>query len=280
MEFLDAMFEMTNPELKKAHRNLIELLGHIANSNHAIQTSGKATEEEKKYTRDLVIETEEKIQTGIEQRALPILEQLRHEQTYFLSDYELTMEFFQFVSHQYLRTRALRERIGEELRRSPLGRDFGHLKHLVCHCTAENLAASLFVDRSKFEILFLRSGPNHEFITGDQPIVNLYRAHGQDKPPTQLALYYPLKPNLSMVLLPTVGGLSSMKIPPILVDDLNILVAQKARELLVARRMESLKRMSFGSPEKQQEDGYLLLERMKKVATRGDEFEEEMASFD
>lgn len=128
--FLDAMFEMTNPELKKAHRNLIEVLGHIANANHAIQTSGKATEEEKKYARDLMIETEEKLQTGIEQRALPILEQLRHEQTDFLSDYEMAMEFFRFVSHQYLRTRALRERIGEELRHGPLGRNFEHLKHL------------------------------------------------------------------------------------------------------------------------------------------------------
>ena len=99
----------------------------------------------------LVIETEEKLQTGIEQRALPILEQLRHEQTDFLSDYNLTMNFFQFVSHQYMRTRASRERVGGELRHSFPGWDFGHLKHLVCHCAAENIGASLFVDRSKFQ---------------------------------------------------------------------------------------------------------------------------------
>ena len=280
MAFLDAMFRKTNPELRKAHRNFIELLGYIANANHAIQASGKATEEERKYIKDLVIEAEEKLQTGIEQRALPILEQLRHEQTDFLSDYDLTMEFFRFVSHQYLRTRALRERIGEELRHSLLGRNFGHLKHLVCHCTAENIGASLFVDRSKFEILFLRSGSNHEFITGDQPIVNLFRADGEDSPPTELAFYYPLEPHLSMVLLPKACGLNSMKVPPTIVDELNNHIAQKAREFLVARRMESLRKKNFGLHEWQQEDGPILLEWMRSVAARPDDFEEEMASFE
>ena len=280
MAFLDTMFRKTNPELRKAHRNLIELLGYIANANHAIQASGKATEEEKKYTKDLVIEAEEKLQTGIEHQALPILEQLRHEQTDFLSDYDLTMGFFRFISHQYMRTRAIRERIGEELRHSLLGRDFEHLKHLVSHCTAENLGASLFLDRSTIEIIFLRSGPNNEFITGDQPIVNLFRAHGEDSPPTELALYYPLEPHLSMVLLPKLCGLNSTKIPPTIVDELNHRIAQKAKEFLVARRMESLRRRSVGLHEGQQEDGHLLLERMKKVAARSDDFEEEMASFE
>ena len=161
------------------------------------------------------------------------------------------MEFFRFVSHQYLRTRALRERIGEELRDSLLGRDFGHLKHLVCHCVAENLGASLFVARSEFEILFLRSGSNYEFITGDQPIVNLFRAHGEDSPPTELALYYPLEPHLSMVLLPKVCGLSSVKVPPTIVDELNNLIAQKAREFLVAKRIESLRKTNCGLHEGQ-----------------------------
>ncbi len=153
-------------------------------------------------------------------------------------------------------------------------------KHLVCHCTAENLGASLFVDRSEFEILFLRSGPDHEFLTGDQPIVNLYGAISMDSPPTETALYYPLKPHLSMILLPKMCGLTSMKVPPIIVDQLNILIARKAREFLVARRMESLERMNSGLQERQLDDGHVLLGRIKNVATRGDEYEEETASLD
>ncbi len=271
--FLNVMFRKTHPELRQAHRRLIGLLGYIANANYAIQVSEKATEEERKYANDLVIETEEKLQTGIEQRALPILEQLRHEQTDFLSDYNLTMNFFQFVSHQYMRTRASRERVGGELRHSFPGWDFGHLKHLVCHCAAENIGASLFVDRNKFQIVFLRNGSKDQFITGDQPIVNLFRSHGEDSSPTELALYYPLNPHLSMILLPGLYGLSSMKVPPPIVDDLNNIIAQKAREFIVAKRIEAIQRTTDGLHEGQEQDGHVLLECIKRMATRADECE-------
>lgn len=266
--FLNVMFRKTPPELRKAHRRLIALLGYVANANHAIQTSGKATEEERKYVNDLVIETEEKLQAEIEQRALPILEQLRHEQTDFLSDYNLTMSFFQFVAHQYMRTRASRERVGEELRHG-----FGHLKHLVCHCAAENIGASLFADRSKFQIIFLQSEAQDEFITGDQPIVNLLRSHDEDSPPTELALYYPLDPHLSMILLQGLYGLSSMKVPPSIVDDLNKVIAQKAREFIIAKEIETLQRTTDGLHKEQKQDGHVLLECIKRMATRADEFE-------
>ena len=277
MVFLDTMFRRTNPDLRKAHRNLIELFGYFANANDAIQASGKATEEEKKYSNDLMIEAEEKLQTGVEQQALPILEQLCKEQTDFRSDYDLTMAFFRFISHQYLRTKALRELAGEELKDSLLGRDFGHLKHLVCHCAAENFGMSLFVDRDKFEILFLRSPSNCEFITGDQPIVNLFRAHDEETPPTELALYYPLKPHLSMILVPKEWGLRSVKVPPIIVDGLNNLIAHKSGEFLVAKEMESLQRTNDRLQEVQHERACVLLDRIREVAALADNCEENMA---
>jgi len=271
--FLNIMSRKTHPELRKAHRGLIESLRYIANANYAIQVSEKATEEDKKYANDLVIETEEKLQTGIEQQALPILKQLRQEQTDFLSDYNLTMIFFQFVSHQYMRTRAVRERVERELRHSFPGWDFGHLKHLVCHCAAENIGASLFVDRGKFQIVFLRSGSKDEFITGDQPMVNLFRSRGEDRLPTELALYYPLSPHLSMILLPRLHGLSSMKVPRSIVDDLNNVIAQRAGELIVAKGIEAIQRTADGLREGQERDGYVLLECIKRMATRADERE-------
>ena len=265
----DVVFGRTPPELRQAHRRLIGSLGYIANANHVIKVSETATEEERQYANDLVIEMEEKLQADIEQRALPILEQLRHEQTDFLSDYNSTMDFFRFVSHQYMRTPASRERVGEELRRG----GFGHLKHLVCHCVAENIGASLFVDRSKFQVVFLRTGSKDEFITGDQPIANLFRSPGEDSPPTELAFYYPLNPHLSMMLLPEVYGLSSMKVPPSIVDDLNNVIAQKAKEFIVAKEIETIQRTTDGLHEGQEQDGHVLLERIKRTATRADECE-------
>ena len=266
IQFLSAMFMETNPELRKLHGDLIKMLGNIAIISHAIQVSENATEEEKKYANELMIEVEEKLQTGIEQRALPILEQLRHEKLDFLANYDLTMSFFQYMSHQYMRTRTVRDAIGEELRNNLLGRDFGHLKNLLCHCAAENIGASLFVDRRQFNIVFLRCSSSSEFITGDQPVVNIFRSRGQDIPPTELALYYPLGPHLSMMLLPRIFGLASMNITSDIVDKLNNFIAHRAREFLVARRMETLRRTNQGTDMGEQEDGHAFLDRMRKLA--------------
>ena len=61
--------------------------------------------------------------------------------------------------------------------------------------------------------------------------------------------------------------------PPPIVDDLNNVIAQKAREFIVAKGMEAIQRTTDGLHEGQEQDGHVLLECIKRMATRADEFE-------
>ena len=75
------------------------------------------------------------------------------------------------------------------------------IRHLLCHCVATNLGASLYVDRQKFELVFVETPRKRGLITGDQPLVNLLSTVDDTAPP-EIALYYPLSPILGMILAP------------------------------------------------------------------------------
>ena len=143
------------------------------------------------------------------------------------------MHFFRFVAHQYFRTTGKRRDVGELLSQIMSGHDFAHLTNIVCHIVAENLGASLFVDRNKFDIIFLESRNGREFITGDQPIVNLLDT-GEGSEPTDVVLYYPLSPVLSCLVSPKEYGLHGGEMLCVIVQELNYLIAWESKQFLVA----------------------------------------------
>jgi hypothetical protein len=61
-----------------------------------------------------------------------------------------------------------------------------------------NIARSLFLDRKRILPVILNNLTEVEFITGDQPIVNLLAV--ADRPATELSLYYPLSPTKALLL--------------------------------------------------------------------------------
>ena len=228
--------------LRKSHQDLVTKLAYIAEANELIQTSDTTSPSEKEYARRVVIETEEDLQTGAEQAAKPILEELRQKRAGFINDYEAAMTFFYFISHQYFRTKGMREAIGKELSESVPGYDLSGLKNIVCHIGAVNVGATLFVDRREFDIVFLESEGESGFITGDQPVANLMGT-GDGSETAELALYYPLSPALSCLVSPRVYNLRSRRVPEATVEALNNFVAWESRDFLVSsseRELEAI----------------------------------------
>ena len=242
--FLNAFIQSTGASLKESHRTLIASLAHIAKVSDLIHSSDRATTNEKRIAQiaqTAVIETEEKLQGQIEQDALPLLKQLREKQSAFVNTYETAMTFFRFLAHQYFRTKQIREAIGEDLLQISPDHDLAHLRHVVGQIVAENVGASLFVDRNEFGIIFWETKSDTGFITGDQPIVNLLGT-GDSRQTTELVFYYPLSPTLSCVVAPKALGLQSAEIPFASVEILNGLMAWKAEDFLVAKTNEVLQR--------------------------------------
>ena len=121
--------------------------------------------------------------------------------------------------------------MGEFLSQILPDNDFAHLTNIVCHIYAENLGASLFVGRNELDIIFLESGNGREFITGDQPIVNLLGT-GDGSAPEDLAFYYPLSPVLSCLVSSKKYGLLGGEIPCGIVEGLNELISWESKQFL------------------------------------------------
>ena len=231
--------EKCEPRMRALNQSTFNDFMKIANGNEIVQNMKNATDEEKAYVLSSVIESEEKLHQGIENSALSVIKELRLERLGFLNNQESAISFFNFIAHQYFRTKRMREQIGEILSTLSPGYDFGRLRHVLCYCYANNFGESLFVDRERLHIVFLKDR-NNGLITGDQPIVNL--VHKEIMEHDDVALYYPLCPNLAiLVSFKKLHG-RSMEVPNEVAEQLNEAIAFNANQFLVGASKTLLKK--------------------------------------
>ena len=228
--------DKTSPALRDLHRKFIKQFHMLATLDVIAQADPRLRSQHKLLARDAVIEAEERIHRGIEQHAVPILSALRNEDASVIHDTATSADFFNFISHQYFRTKAMRDTMANGLRTLVPADTAERIHHVFCHCIATNVGASLYCDRDDFELLFLRSPAPQCLITGDQPVVNLLATHDGTEP-SEVALYYPLTPSLAMILSP-----KSLNLRPAIARvatpcfrELNDLIAWKSARFLVAR---------------------------------------------
>ncbi len=220
-------------ELRAAHWNLVQNLARISSAYEFLRGVGTASADDLEQMKALVIQTGEDLQTGIEESALPFFAELRQKQAGFLEDYNNAMLFFRFISQQYFRTEGIRKAIARVTAEEFPGYDYDRLSYIVSYIGAENVGASLFVDRQEFDIVFVENPNTLGLITGDQPIVNLMGT-GDDTGAKEVVFYYPLSPSLSCVLAPKEYRLRSMRLSTCIVKDLNDLIAWESEQFLVA----------------------------------------------
>ncbi len=239
--FLNAFVEATGAEeLKQIHRNFVDVLVRVVRLNEIIQSSNKTSDEEKTNAQSLVIEFEEKLQGGIEQDALPILMELRRKRTDFVTRDKDAIKFFHYISHQYFRTKRLRQNTGEALSEMYPNHDFSRLGNIICHMAATNVGSTLFRDRREFDIVFLENGTDIGFVTGDQPVVNLLGTEdGSD--PKEIIFYYPLSPYLSCLVTPKEYRICTAEVSVKITDELNDLIAWHSQRFLVAKSDRALR---------------------------------------
>ena len=233
----------TSTYVRQLHDTHIAQFTNIAIINDKLQRHPTASAQDKDLMRDLVLEAEERLHSGVEKEALPVLNALRSRDSNILEVEETAFAFINFVSQQYFRTKKMRELIYEGCREFVPTDSARRMRNLLCYCYAVNVGSSLYVDRKELEITYLDCLSNLEFITGDQPLVNLFGT--RDNTPTEeLVLYYPLSPKLAMVLAPKEMdlGASLSLLGESEVWELNDLIAWEAREILVAKTSNMLAR--------------------------------------
>ena len=145
-----------------------------------------------------IINIEEDFHSSIENNIMPILNAIRQRDIRFYNDDEQCMKFLHFLSLQLFRTKGVKERVIE--RPYPADFNIGNCWNILRHIFAMNVGASLFLDRKKRPLFLIENNTGVPFITGDQPVINLFSSTQLTEAPRLLCLYYPITPWLAIVL--------------------------------------------------------------------------------
>jgi len=141
---------------------------------------------------------EEDLHSKIEEKAISHIDELRFGRLAFLDSIEHRTTFLHFLAAQYLRTRKILDAMSHALR-SAEGVRTDRVWGVLRHCFATNIGVSLSRHWQQTEVALLRAPDHSQFITSDQPVVNLHAmGKGLDEQVDKLVLFYPVSPHLAL----------------------------------------------------------------------------------
>lgn len=177
---------------------------------------------------------------GIERSFLPLLESALDKDINFYDDDQSCIALCHFLASQHMRTKGIRFKTIERLKQKN-GLDVSRIWCLLSQMFATNIDMSVFLERSKRQLVLVENSTDVEFITGDQPLINLHGGNGE-KPPATLSWYYPISPRLAL-FLPEVheeAAFSTATPTAAQVSDLNQRIVAASHRQVFAQERSSL----------------------------------------
>jgi hypothetical protein len=134
---------------------------------------------------------------SIENSFAPTLQAIRKGDLSFYNDTQECITFARYMATQYMRTKGIKVGMIDIFQRKN-GLDISRVWDIASLMQGVNIGCSLFLGRKRQQLMLLRNNTEVEFITGDQPVINL---HGGDrsKAPEQLCIYYPIDPRAALI---------------------------------------------------------------------------------
>jgi hypothetical protein len=234
--FLNEFVKRVIPELKEIDNFIIKMFSEI-NVNELDDKKIDETIEILKHN------FEEDIFMEIEGNSSKYLEFLLNKDISFYKDEKYNFEFNLYISSQYFRTRKFYETVKSFFNR-PEQCNVDNIINIFRQLFIINYAYKLTVDNNNCELILLENNTKRKLITGDQPIFNLF---GDGLiPPKETALYYPISPDISIIL----NRGSSIKIDKYLTEiditDFNIKMLNNSYFQLFSINEDELKFIKYG----------------------------------
>lgn len=188
------------PEIhREGHKQFLEAYIAPTRLKRYLNENNIQNEEATKLLDVAISNLNENYHAAIERGFWPYLEAIRKHDFSFLQAPQQASEFFHGLYVQYLRTKAIKERICRK--ESVLFDDMERVWDVLSHILAVQAGASFFEDRKEFRIVVLDNDTDVPFITSDQPIINRLTPGGGWDVPDKMELYYPLSPTQAMLYL-------------------------------------------------------------------------------
>lgn len=181
----------------------------------------------------------EELHMSIENAGMPGLCKAQLGDVSFISECEegssYDMEFIIYLCFQYFRTKKIKQSVKEALsqyvsRFTSFDNAFNLIVPIVVTVFGYNVFES--IKRKELYCNLLDNSSGIPFITGDQPVVNMHANFDVNRETTDLSLYYPLSPTVSLLI--TREQINDLKCSSEKVKEYNDMIARQALELIFA----------------------------------------------
>lgn len=184
---------------------------------------------------------EEDLHCAVEDVGKKYLQLLYRKDTSFWNNEDDVMHFTYFLSVQYMRTQKRKESLLSQLNGNLLDRG-ERIWNLLAQIFATNVAWSFYRDRSTCSLTLLENDTAVNFITGDQPCINIMAdPNPTDTPPERITLYYPVTPKLAILLQDEASTCSTLNLGQKEVEKYNTLIQANSYEQLYGLSANDLK---------------------------------------
>lgn len=168
-----------------------------AATRELLRSQGRLTQDAERAIEDYEIQADESYHSAIEKRSLSLLDDLRQGRVDFWPHDDLaSMSFCYFIALQHMRTKRMADRVIADQDTAAARDDLIRRWPILRHILATNVGMTLFVERAGWHLRVIEAAGEVEFITADQPIMNLLAAATRN----DMAFYYPLGPRRALLL--------------------------------------------------------------------------------
>lgn len=236
VQMIQLWIKKSPPQAAAAHEGFYKMFSVWAALRATLPTPLAAIPGLVDFLDTQIINAEENFHGKIETAAAPMIADARAGDLSFYADDARCIHFLHFLVLQLFRTRAVKEKVFR-LQAEQGGYDLANCWNIISHICAANVGLTLFLERRRRPLILLENSTEVEFITGDQPVLNLFRGQGDAYSP-----YYPISPTRALMLgdpdVPSPFAEKALTVDD--VRDLNRRIADASLEQIFGASCQSL----------------------------------------
>lgn len=205
LEIIRLTSSKANPDTQKHHMEILGNYIEIQRREKLLQMLQVKNPEAEKILDALKSNFLEDLHATNESLAKPILTKLTEGDVSILQNSHNLCNFLMFLGHQTVRTRAFKEDYfaatmsatnGDERVRQELDGCWWFLSYMF----GVNIGSSMFSQKKDLTFCLLEAPERTNFITSDQPVINVHEELTDDTtPPDMTDVYFPISPKLAFM---------------------------------------------------------------------------------
>ena len=237
----DSYIKPLNPNLEKINKGWINLFNVVFLIRKFYEENNINTLESTALVNEYIHNLEEELHAKIEKNATKYIKLILKEDVEFYRTNEGCAIFSHYICIQYFRTQKMKSNFMRNSEKFDI--DIETTWNVLSHIFATNISYGLYINKETYRMVLLKNNTGIEFITSDHPVINTCAIGlSETTAPEELELYYPLSPELAILITNNIKIRNSNIIVPdkYQVENYNKIIVQESDSQIFASSKEAL----------------------------------------